>query len=151
MFRGISNISIDTKGRLSMPSKYRDAILASAAGQIIITVDHADKCLLLYPMDQWLQVEQALMNLPNVNRRVRNMQRLLLGHAAELELDVQGRVLLPAPLREYAGLDKRVVLVGQVNKFELWDADHWQQSRDIWLQEARDDNETDDLLNQVFM
>ena len=151
MFRGISNISIDTKGRLSMPSKYRDAILASAAGQIIITVDHADKCLLMYPMDQWLQVEQALMTLPNVNRRVSNMQRLLLGHAAELELDVQGRVLLPAPLREYAGLDKRVVLVGQVNKFELWDADHWQQSRDIWLQEARDDDETDDLLNQVFM
>ena len=151
MFRGISNILIDTKGRLSMPSKYRDTILASAAGQIVITVDHADKCLLIYPMDQWLKVEQALMNLPNVNRRVRNMQRLILGHAAELELDVQGRVLLPAPLREYAGIDKRVVLVGQVNKFELWDADHWQQARDVWLQEAREGDDSDDLLSQVFM
>ncbi|MFZ1343119.1 division/cell wall cluster transcriptional repressor MraZ [Thiothrix eikelboomii] len=151
MFRGISNISIDTKGRLSMPSKYRDAILASAAGQIVITVDHVDQCLLIYPMDQWLKVEQALMSLPNLSRRVRNMQRLILGHAAELELDVQGRVLLPAPLREYAGLDKRVVLVGQINKFELWDADQWQQARDLWLQEARADDEADDLLSQVCM
>lgn len=151
MFRGISNILIDTKGRLSMPSKYRDAILASAAGQLVITVDHADKCLLLYPMDQWLKVEQALMELPNVNRRVRNMQRLILGHAAELELDVQGRVLLPAPLREYASLDKRVVLVGQVNKFELWDADQWQQARDVWLQATCEDDDSDDLLSQVFM
>jgi len=150
MFRGISNISIDTKGRLSMPSKYRDLIVETAAAQIVITVDHADKCLLIYPMDQWLKVEQAIMQLPNVHRRVRNMQRLILGHAAELELDTQGRVLLPAPLREYAGLDKHVVLVGQVNKFELWDAEHWQHSRDLWLQEARED-ETDDLLNQVFM
>lgn len=151
MFRGISNISIDTKGRLSMPSKYRDAILASAAGQIVITVDHADKCLLIYPMNQWLKVEQALIGLPNVNQRVRNMQRLILGHAAEIELDVQGRVLLPAPLREYAGLDKRVVLVGQVNKFELWDADQWQQARDVWLRAAREDHDADDLLSQVFM
>ncbi|HMT91828.1 division/cell wall cluster transcriptional repressor MraZ [uncultured Thiothrix sp.] len=151
MFRGISNISIDTKGRLSMPSKYRDAILTSAAGQIVITVDHADKCLLIYPMDQWLKVEKALMGLPNINRRVRNMQRLILGHAAEIELDVQGRVLLPAPLREYAGLDKRVVLVGQVSKFELWDADQWQQARDVWLRAAREDDDADDLLSQVFM
>lgn len=91
------------------------------------------------------------MSLPNLSRRVRNMQRLILGHAAELELDVQGRVLLPAPLREYAGLDKRVVLVGQINKFELWDADQWQQARDLWLQEAREDDDANDLLSQVCM
>ncbi len=151
MFRGISTISIDIKGRLSMPSKYRDAIMDSASGQIVITVDHTDRCLLIYAMDQWLKVEQTLMALPNMNRRVRNMQRLILGHAAELELDVQGRVLLPQPLREYAGLDKRAVLVGQANKFELWDADLWQQARDAWLQEAQDDDDADGVLSQVSM
>ncbi|PID49618.1 MAG: cell division/cell wall cluster transcriptional repressor MraZ [Proteobacteria bacterium] len=151
MFRGISNISIDIKGRLSMPAKYRDAIVESASGQIVVTVDHADKCLLIYPMDQWLKVEQTLMSLPNMNRRVRNMQRLILGHAAELELDTQGRVLLPAPLREYAGLDKKAVLVGQANKFELWDADTWQVARDLWLQEAQDEDEAVDIFNQVSM
>ncbi|HPQ97660.1 MAG TPA: cell division/cell wall cluster transcriptional repressor MraZ, partial [Thiolinea sp.] len=67
MFRGISNITIDTKGRLSMPAKYRDAIMEGAAGQIVITVDHADRCLLVYPMDQWERVERTLMNLPNLN------------------------------------------------------------------------------------
>jgi len=151
MFRGISNISIDTKGRLSMPSKYRDAIMETASGQIVVTVDHADKCLLIYPLDQWLKVEQTLMSLPNMNRRVRNMQRLILGHAAELELDSQGRVLLPAPLRDYANLDKKAVLVGQANKFELWDADTWQSARDVWLQEAQSDEESDDIFNQVSM
>ncbi len=134
-----------------MPAKYRDAITESAAGQVVITVDHADKCLLIYPLDQWVKVEQTLMSLPNMNRRVRNMQRLILGHASELELDAQGRVLLPAPLREYAGLDKKAVLVGQANKFELWDADSWQQARDAWLLEAQDDDEANEILNQVSM
>ena len=134
-----------------MPAKYRDAITESAHGQIVITVDHADKCLLVYPMDQWEKVERTLMSLPNMNRRVRNMQRLILGHAAELELDAQGRVLLPAPLREYAGLGKKAVLVGQSTKFELWDADVWSSARDMWLQEAQSDDEADDILSQVSM
>jgi len=151
MFRGISTISIDPKGRLAMPSKYRDSIVETAAGQIVVTVDHTDKCLLVYPMDQWVKVEQTLMSLPNMNRRVRNMQRLILGHAAELELDAQARILLPAPLREYASLDKRAVLVGQANKLELWDADIWDVARESWLLEAQEDNEANEVLNQVSM
>lgn len=135
-----------------MPAKYRDAIAESAAGQIVITVDHMDKCLLVYPMDHWEKVERTLMGLPNMNRRVRNMQRLILGHAAELELDGQGRILLPAPLREYAGLGKKAVLVGQATKFELWDADIWAAARDSWLEEAQsDDDEANALLDQVSM
>jgi MraZ protein len=102
-------------------------------------------------MDQWLKVEKTLMSLPNMNRRVRNMQRLILGHAAELELDAQGRVLLPAPLREYANLDKHAVLVGQANKLELWDADTWVAARESWLLEAQDDDEATEILNQVSM
>ena len=134
-----------------MPAKYRDAIAESALGQIVITVDHADKCLLVYPMDQWEKVERTLMSLPNMNRRVRNMQRLILGHASELELDAQGRVLLPAPLREYAGLGKKAVLVGQATKFELWDAEVWHAAREVWLQEAQDDEEASGILDQVSM
>jgi MraZ protein len=118
---------------------------------MIITVDHTDKCLLIYPLNEWLKVEKTLMALPNMNRRVRNMQRLILGHAAELELDAQSRVLLPAPLREYAGIDKHVVLVGQAAKFELWDADHWEAARESWLLEAQEDDETHDVLSQVSM
>ncbi|WGZ95671.1 MAG: division/cell wall cluster transcriptional repressor MraZ [Candidatus Thiothrix putei] len=151
MFRGISSISIDPKGRFAMPAKYREDIVENAGGQIVITVDHTDKCLLVYPLDQWLKVEKTLMSLPNMNRRVRNMQRLILGHAAELDLDAQGRVLLPIPLREYAGLDKRAVLVGQANKLELWNADSWDTARESWLQEAQEDSEVSEILNQVSM
>jgi MraZ protein len=134
-----------------MPARYRDAIAAENAGQVVVTVDHTDRCLLIYPLNEWLKVEQTLMSLPNMNRRVRNMQRLILGHASEHELDAQGRMLLPAPLREYAGLGKKAVLVGQMNKFELWDADAWFSARDAWVEEAQDDDGDDDVLNQVSM
>lgn len=151
MFRGISHLTIDNKGRIAIPAKYRDMILDCAKGQMMLTVDHTDNCLLLYPMNHWESFEQTLMALPNLNRRVRNMQRLIMGHAAELELDSQGRLLLPAPLREYAQLDKRAVLVGQANKFELWDEDSWFRARDTWLQEAQDDDDANDILQQVSM
>ncbi|QTR53964.1 division/cell wall cluster transcriptional repressor MraZ [Thiothrix unzii] len=151
MFRGISHITVDPKGRLAVPAKHRDALTQAANGQIIITVDHADKCLLIYPMDQWLKLEKTLMSLPNVNPSVRHMQRLLLGHAAEVELDAQGRVLLPWPLREYAAIDKHVVLVGQATKFELWDADAWDKARDSWLLDAQQSPEATAILSQVLL
>ena len=151
MFRGISHISIDTKGRLAIPAKYRDAFEKTAAEQIVVTIDHTDRCLLIYPMDQWLIVEKMLSALPNTDRRVRTMQRMILGHAADVELDTQGRILLPAPLREYAGLNKQVVLVGQMNKFELWDAGTWERERDTWLAQAKDSDETNAILSQVCL
>lgn len=151
MFRGISHIAMDSKGRLALPAKYRDTVQETSAGQLVVTVDHTDRCLLVYPMHNWIKVEQALMGLPNMNRRVRNMQRLILGHAAELEMDGQGRVLLPVPLRDYAGLDKKAVLVGQANKFELWDAASWETARDAWLLEAQEDAEAQHILDQVSL
>lgn len=150
MFRGINNLNIDTKGRLAIPSKYRNAIISESASQITVTVDHTDKCLLVYPMADWLIVEKQLISLNNMNRRARNVQRLLLGHATECELDSQGRILVPAPLRDFAGLKKKLVLVGQLNKFELWDAEQWIIQRDAWIAEAQEDDFNDDIaLAQV--
>lgn len=151
MFRGISNLNIDVKGRVAIPARYRDSITANASDEMVITVDHTDRCLLLYPMDQWLKVEQVLMGLPNMNRSVRNMQRLVLGHASEVELDSQGRVRLSLPLREYANLQKKSVLIGQANKFELWGVDTWNMQRDEWLAEAQGNLETDDVLSQISL
>lgn len=150
MFRGISNLNVDTKGRLAIPSRYRCSIIDTSKSQIIVTVDHTDHCLLIYPMQDWINVEEQLMKLSNMNRRSRNVQRLLLGHASECELDSQGRIRISAPLRDYAGLERKVVLVGQLNKFELWDAATWQTERNAWLAEAQsDDMEMDDALSQV--
>ena len=150
MFRGITHLNVDTKGRLAMPSRYRDAISTESASQLVVTVDHTDRCLLIYPMKDWLKVEEQLMSLGNMNRRARNVQRLILGHASECELDSQGRILIAAPLREHAGLSKKTTLLGQLNKFELWDADHYAKQSNIWMAEAQEsDFAEDEALGQI--
>ncbi len=134
MFRGVSAINVDAKGRMAMPAKYRDRLQECCANRLVLTVD-LDRCLLLFPEPDWDQFEHKLMQLPTLNPRTRRLQRLFLGHAAECEIDNQGRILVPQLLREYAGLDKHVVLVGQGAKFELWDEASWNENRETWLAE----------------
>lgn len=124
MFRGINPLSLDGKGRLSIPVKYRQHLLETGGGQMVLTIDR-DRCLLLYPLPVWEDVERKLIQLSSTNRRARALKRLLLGHAEECDLDASGRILLPAPLREFANLEKRVVLVGQGNKLEIWNEEAW--------------------------
>ncbi|UCE90604.1 MAG: division/cell wall cluster transcriptional repressor MraZ [Pseudomonadota bacterium] len=135
MFRGVSTLNLDAKGRMAMPAKYRDRLVDLCDGQLVVTVDR-DHCLLLYPLPEWEDIERKLVRLPSLNAQARRLQRLLIGHATECELDGNGRILLPTPLREFAGLEKRVVLIGQGNKFELWDEDSWSARRDEWLAEG---------------
>lgn len=132
MFRGINPLSLDAKGRLSMPTRYRQYVLDAANGQLILTVDR-DRCLLLYPLPVWEEVERKLIRLSSVNARARALKRLLLGHAEECRMDASGRILLPAPLREFANLDKQAVLVGQGNKFEIWNEQAWRDWREALL------------------
>lgn len=133
-----------------MPHRYRDRLTQTCEGHLIVTVDR-DGCLLVYPLPEWERIEQALMSRPNVDRRVRRLQRLLVGHATECDLDGQGRILLPTPLREYAGLEKRVVLVGQGNKFELWDEETWVRRRDQWFREEEDEGEPGEGLDTLTL
>ncbi|MFP4079251.1 MAG: division/cell wall cluster transcriptional repressor MraZ [Ectothiorhodospira sp.] len=150
MFRGVTNLNLDTKGRMAMPHRYRERLEDTCEGHLVVTVDR-DGCLLVYPLPEWERIEQALMSRPNVDRRVRRLQRLLVGHATECDLDGQGRILIPTPLREFAGLEKRAVLVGQGNKFELWDEDKWMRSRDAWFQEEEDAGEPGDGLDSIAL
>jgi MraZ protein len=129
MFRGINAINIDGKGRLAIPSRYRDALSAS----LVVTIDTEETCLLLYPAKQWQVIEDNLQKLPSFNAAARRIQRLLIGHATDVDMDNNGRVLLPSLLRDYAHLDKRVVMIGQGNKFEVWDEALWEARRDKWL------------------
>ncbi len=138
MFRGASKISLDAKGRLSVPTRYRERIADRCNGQLVVTVDR-DYCLLIYPLPDWEEIERKLMRLPSLNHQARKLQRLMVGYATELELDGSGRILLPAELREFAGLAKKAVLIGQGNRFELWDEDSWNEKRDLWLQEHDSD------------
>jgi MraZ protein len=135
-FRGINNLTLDAKGRMAMPSRYRDRLLEICGGRIVITVDR-DHCLLVYPLPEWEIIESKLVNLPSLNRQARLLQRLLIGYATECEIDSQGRVLLPAMLREFAGLNKKTVLIGQGKKFEIWDEDSWNESQGEWIESVK--------------
>jgi MraZ protein len=148
LFRGINPLSLDDKGRMAMPAKYRDYLKGFCAGQLVLTIDR-DRCLLIYPLPVWEEVEQKLIQLSSTNRQARGLKRLLLGHAEDCQMDKQGRILVSIPLREFAALNKRVVLVGQGNKFELWDEQTWYRLRDEWLDE-RGSGLTPDLESLSF-
>lgn len=143
MFRGVNTLNLDAKGRMAVPSKYRDSLQSQCAGQLVVTVDRSDACLLLYPLPEWEEIERKLVRLGNLNNQARRLQRLLIGHATEVEMDNNGRILLPPPLREFANLDKRIALTGQGNKFEIWDEPTWTSERDSWV----NDNNTDEALS----
>ncbi len=137
VFRGLNAISLDAKGRMAIPARYRQGLEERCAGQLVLTIDTEEPCLLLYPMDVWLPIEEKLQAMPNTHPATRRMQRLLLGHASELEMDRNGRILIPPLLREHAHLDKRCTLLGQGRKFELWDEARWQARRDVYLEEVQ--------------
>jgi MraZ protein len=141
MFRGVNDLNLDAKGRLSLPARYRERIQESCGSNLVITVD-VDRCLLIYPFPEWERIEQKLMQLPSINKQVRRLQRLLLGHATECEIDGQFRILLAPPLRQFASLKKHAVLIGQGNKFELWDQEIWAKMCERWIKE---ENKSSDL------
>lgn len=135
MFRGINAVNLDAKGRMAIPTKFRDALQSSEQSDVVVTIDTDSLCLLLYPLKQWELIEEKLQALPSFNPEARRIQRLLIGHASDLELDSNGRILIPSLLREYARLEKKVMLIGQGKKFEIWDEAHWVHERERWLAE----------------
>jgi MraZ protein len=126
VFRGVTHLALDNKGRLAVPAKHRAALTGEIEGRVVLTADPSH-CLLLYPIGEWEPIQARLMALSSFNDRIRSLQRLLVGHADDVELDGAGRILVPPALRHYAALDKHVVLVGQGNKFELWDDARWKE------------------------
>ena len=127
MLRGASAINLDTKGRLAIPTRYRDWLMDTCQGQFVCTIDIQSPCLLIYPINEWLLIEEKLRALSSTNPQERRLQRLILGYATESELDKAGRTLIAPTLRQHAKLDKKIMLVGQLNKFELWDETMWHQ------------------------
>ena len=131
MFRGASQIALDAKGRMAIPVRYRERLVSRADGHLVATVDR--ECLLIYPLPDWEEFEEKLMAVPNFNPVARRYQRIMMGYSKDLHMDANGRVLLPKELRQVANLERRAVLLGQGNKFELWDEDLWNTRRDEWL------------------
>ena len=124
MFRGASNLSMDATGRLAVPAKHRDALLAQSAGNVVLTA-HPHGCLLLYPQPAWEPIQAKMMALSSFDKQSSSLQRLLVGYAEDITIDAAGRMLVSPSLREFANLDKNVMLVGQGSHFEMWNLDAW--------------------------
>ncbi len=151
MFRGSSAINLDAKGRLAMPSRYREELLERCQGQLVITIDLVDPCLCIYPLPDWEVVETQLSQMPSLRPQTRQLNRLLIGSAVDLELDNSGRLLIPARLREQASLTKQVMLVGQLNKFQLWDECQWHELLSADLETIKNpDHLPEELMNLVL-
>jgi len=134
-----------------MPARYRERLLESCGGRLVVTVDR-DHCLLVYPLPEWEIIEEKLNALPSLNKQSRLLQRLLIGHATELDMDGQGRILLPVMLRDFAGLKKKAVLIGQGKKFEIWDEETWNESQEEWVAAVQaDDGELPAALEDLSL
>ena len=148
MFRGINPINLDAKGRVALPAKYRDRVTNRCDGHMVLTVHPFDRCLLLYPLADWEVIESKVNALPNsTSRQARRLQHLMVGYATELDLDAANRLLLPAMHRDHAELDKRLILVGQGQKFEIWSEARWTSMTETYLNETIDDDASVELIN----
>jgi MraZ protein len=144
LFLGSHAINMDAKGRMAIPTKIRESLASFCDGRIVVTAHTEERCLLVYPEDQWKEILPQIESLPSFNKIARRTQRLLIGYATPLEMDGNGRILVPPTLREYANLEKKLMLVGQGKKFELWSEDSWFN----WLDEAdQDDDIPEQMLN----
>jgi MraZ protein len=133
VFRGVNTVNLDAKGRMAMPARYRDLLIEKYGGRLVATVDFKGRCLLLYPIDGWEVIQQKIESLSSFDESSRRVQRMLIGHAHDLEMDGSGRILLPQILRARAQLEKGVALVGQGMKFEIWSEENWNAQADSWF------------------
>lgn len=151
MFRGLNTISLDAKGRLAIPTKYRERLAELCAGHLVVTIDTEERSLLIYPVNEWEVIEAQITALPSFNKAARRIQRLLLGHATDVEIDSSGRILLPQSLRDYAGLDKETVMIGQGKKLELWNKDTWEGTRDEYLEMVNDESQLSEQIMSISL
>ena len=151
MFRGINTINLDAKGRMAMPARYREHFTHRSSGSLVVTIDTNHRCLLLYPLEEWEQIERQIESLSSFEATAQRVKHLLIGHANDLELDGSGRILLPQELRLYANLEKHVCLIGQGKKLEIWSQNNWVEQREKWITESSAEAELSDKLKSLAL
>src|SRR3989338_4062440 len=123
MFRGRFRHAIDTKGRLAIPVKFREVLSGSYDERLIIT--NFDQCLWAFPVSEWQELEKKVAALPQFLEEVKALQRVFVSSAVECPVDRQGRILIPSELREYAAIERDVILVGMTKRLEIWARERW--------------------------
>jgi MraZ protein len=133
VFRGFNTVTIDSKGRLAIPSRFRERLANMTGASLVLTLNPLDHCLWMYPYSDWELIEKKLAELSDFDKQSRRTKQMMRGYANDCQLDGQGRILIPQELRDYAGLQKQAVILGQGNKFEIWNQNNWEAQRDLWL------------------
>ena len=149
MFRGIHSVNMDSKGRMAVPARFRELLLESCAGKLVVTIDPVERCLALYPLPRWEEIQSQIEKLPTLNPQAKRMQRLFIGHACDCELDANGRFLLPSMLRSYGDLEKKLILLGQGQKIEIWSESNWNTSFEDMLADADAIDELPESMQQL--
>lgn len=129
MFQGATSLSLDAKGRMTIPARHRDALFKAGDGHLVMTA-HPHRCLLLYPAPDWEPIRARILAAPALEPQSAKLKRLFVGFAVDLEMDASGRVLVSPELRSYAGLDKDVWMIGQGSHFEIWSDAGWKQQQE---------------------
>ena len=142
MFRGSSFHTIDVKGRLIIPARFRDVIRADGGERVMLS--RMDGCVVVYVLEEWRRIETRILQLAQKNDNMRRFRRVFIGGAFDCTCDKQERILIPPLLREYAGLQKDVVLVGVLDHFEIWSREKWEQEnqnleKDLKQEEVRNE------------
>ena len=126
MFRGRTDQTIDSKGRIILPVKFREILLKNYDNTLIVT--NFDSCLVAYPTEEWVKMEAKIQELPSGNKQVRAFKRFIISGATECSVDKQGRILIPQSLKTYAQLEREIVAAGQINHFEIWNRGKFYES-----------------------
>ncbi len=125
MLTGSHAINMDAKGRMAIPTRIRESFVASCDGRLVLTANTQQRCLLVYSEPEWLELLPKVQSLPDFEPGASRVKRLWIGYATQVEMDSNGRILVPPTLRSYGKLDKKLMLVGLGNKMELWNEDSW--------------------------
>jgi len=151
LFRGLHSISLDAKGRMAMPARFRGIIEEHCQGQLVVTIDQDGESLVVYPLNEFEQIERKVAALSSFHPESRRLKNIFIGHATEVNLDGSGRILIPQNLRQFVGLDKKVALVGQGNKLAIWNDEVWNETRDGWLKHKVEVEELPDELKNLSL
>ncbi len=130
-FSGKYYFSVDTKGRIIVPAPFREIISTNYSTKLFVTNAPVDQCLRIYPLEEWSRLQDKVRTKPSSDKHMKFFMRRVIGSAVEADLDKQGRILIPVSLREDANIKSDVVIVGQVDRIELWDREEWDKLVDL--------------------
>jgi MraZ protein len=150
MFRGAAKVSIDDKGRMVLPTRYRTSMLERSAGRLIVTAN-PDHCLLVYALPDWQPIEETLLRAPSLNPIAKKLQRLMVGYATEIELDSHGRIALTPELRAWATIERGGMLLGQGKGLELWGEELWAAQQENLSGAVREDGDVPTELRSLVL